>query len=110
MSKSIPPAPPGWNKTVADLLAEAKRGERGSVGSPEVDWARDYERSRIPFGSRFPRKGDVYEAIKDFSVDYMTAWAAPYTGGGQGTLKRVTEYWFIKNQFIASQSSSTLRQ
>ena len=24
----IPPAPPGWNKTIEDLLAEANRGER----------------------------------------------------------------------------------
>ena len=82
----MPPAPTGWNKTVADLLEEARRGERGSVGSPEVDWARDYERSRIPFGTRFPRKGDIYEAIKDIHVHYMTAWAAPYTGEGEGTL------------------------
>jgi hypothetical protein len=86
MSKAVPPAPPGWNKTIADLLAEAKRGERGSVGSPEVDWARDFERNRIPFGFRFPRKGDVYEAMKDIDVQYLTAWAAPYTGGGQGIL------------------------
>ena|SRR5580692_962979 len=87
MSKPMPPAPTGWNKTVADLLEEARRGERGSVGSPEVDWARDYERSRIPFGTRFPRKGDIYEAIKDIDAHYMTAWAAPYTGGGEGILQ-----------------------
>jgi hypothetical protein len=83
----MPPAPTGWNKTVADLLEEARRGERGSLGSPEVDWARDYERSRIPFGMRFPRKGDIYEAIKDMDVHYMTAWAAPYTGEGEGILQ-----------------------
>ena len=87
MSKLLPPAPPGWNKTIADLLSEAQRGERSSVGSPEVDWARDYERSRIPFGMRFPRKGDVYEATKEINVQYLTAWATPYTGGGQGILK-----------------------
>jgi hypothetical protein len=87
MNKLTPPAPAGWNKTVADLLEEARRGERGSVGSPEVDWARDYERSRIPLGTRFPRKGDIYEAIKDIDVHYMSAWAAPYTGDGQGILR-----------------------
>jgi hypothetical protein len=87
MTKLLPPAPPGWNKTIADLLAEAQRGERSSVGSPEVDWARDYERKQIPFGVRFPRKGDVYEAKTDTNVHYLTAWAVPYTGGGQGILK-----------------------
>jgi hypothetical protein len=83
----VPPAPPGWNKTIEDLLAEASRGERASVGSPEVDWARDYERSLIPVGARFPRKGDVYEAKKGIVVRYMTAWGGPYTGGGEGTLE-----------------------
>lgn len=86
MSKSVPPAPSGWNKTIEDLLAEMKRGERSSMGSPEVDWARDYERSSIPSGMRFPRKGDVYEALEDMPVKYMTSWAAPFTGGGDGTL------------------------
>ncbi len=83
----MPPAPPGWDKTIADLLAEANRGQPASVGSPQVDWARDYERRRIPPGMRFPRKGDVYAATKDIYVQYLTSWAAPYTGGGQGNLK-----------------------
>jgi hypothetical protein len=64
------------------------RGERTSVGSPEVDWARDYERSQIPAGMRFPRKGDVYEALEDMSVHYTTSWAAPFTGGGEGVLRK----------------------
>jgi hypothetical protein len=83
----VPPAPPGWNKTISDLDAEIRRGERSSAGSPEVDWARNYERSLIPPGVRFPRKGDLYEAAHDIAVHYLTAWAAPYTGGGEGLLK-----------------------
>lgn len=88
MSKPIPPAPSGWNKTISDLCDEMNRGKRTSVGSPEVDWARDYERSRIPVGIRFPRKGDIYEALEDMNVHYMTTWAAPFTGGGEGMLKK----------------------
>jgi hypothetical protein len=88
MLKPVPPPPPGWNKTIGDLCAEMKRGERASVGSPEVEWARDYERSQIPADMRFPRKGDVYEALDDMPVDYMTSWAAPFTGGGEGLLKK----------------------
>ncbi|MDG2991529.1 hypothetical protein L3556_11395 [Candidatus Synechococcus calcipolaris G9] len=87
MSKPIPPSPPGWNKTISDLYAEMVRGERASVGSPEVDWARDYERRLIPPDMRFPRKGDVYEALEDMTVHYMTSWAVPFTGGGEGLLK-----------------------
>jgi hypothetical protein len=69
-------------------MAEMKRGERVSMASPELDWAREYEREQIPAGMRFPRKGDVYEALEDMTVLYRTAWAAPFTGGGDGLLKR----------------------
>jgi hypothetical protein len=87
MRNQIPPAPPGWNKTIQDLSDEAKK--TGSpVGSPEVDWARDYERSLIPVGTRFPKKGDVYEAAEDQQVSYLTGWSAPFTGGGTGTLMK----------------------
>jgi hypothetical protein len=85
---NIPPAPPGWNKTIADLSAEMKKGIRKSFGSPEVEWARDYERSLLPKDIRFPKQGDIYEAIEDVPVHYMTAWRAPFTGGGDGQLKK----------------------
>lgn len=85
MNGQTPPAPPGWNKTIQDLTDEAKKSG-SAVGSPEVDWGRDYECSLIPGGTRFPKKGDVYEAIQDTNVNYMTAWSAPYTGGGEGIL------------------------
>ena len=83
-----PPPPEGWCKTLADLSAELNAGLRKTLGSPEVDWARDYERSLLPAATRFPCKGDVYEALEDFEVPYMTSWAAPFTGGGKGFLKR----------------------
>ena len=81
-----PPRPEGWNFTYADLMAEMKAGKRHSIGQPELDWARDYERSLIPAEMRFPQKGDVYEALQDMEVEFMTAWAAPFTGGGNGML------------------------
>ncbi len=64
----IPPAPEGWNKTLADLDAEYRAGARVTLGSPEVDWAREYERSLLPADTRFPREGDVYEALEDFEL------------------------------------------
>jgi hypothetical protein len=87
MNRQIPPAPPGWSKTIRDLSDEAKI-TGAAVGSPEVDWARDYERSLIPEGTRFPKKGDVYEATENFQVSYLTSWSAPFTGGGTGTLMK----------------------
>ena len=78
-----PPAPLGWNKTIKDLVSEQK-----FVGYPEIEWARQYERSLLPADTRFPRHGDLYEAIDDVELDYLTQWRAPYTGGGTATLKR----------------------
>lgn len=83
-----PPAPPGWNKTLDDLFREAAQGLRSSIGSPEADWAREYERSLLPADLRAPCLGDVYEAIGDTPVDYLVAWIdAPVTTDGSGTLQ-----------------------
>ena len=41
------------------------------MGSPEVEWAIDYERSLIPVGTRFPKKGDVYEPATDVEISYL---------------------------------------
>ncbi len=81
-----PPRPEDWHYTFADLMAEMQAGKRQSVGQPELDWAREYERSLIPAAMRFPQKGDVYEALHDMEVEFMTAWAGPFTGGGKAML------------------------
>jgi hypothetical protein len=80
------PAPPGWNKTILDLTAEAKANGRG-ITPEEGDWARDYERSLLPANTRFPRKGDVFEAREDVDMSFLTHWRSPFTGGGNGTLR-----------------------
>jgi len=85
--KNSPPAPAGWNLTITDLTNEVNAGKRKLISKPELDWAREYERSLIPIGTRYPRKGDVYEMLGDMDVRFMTAWAAPFTGGGEGRLK-----------------------
>lgn len=83
-----PPRPEGWKLTLADLMNEIETGKRESLEPHELDWARDYERSLIPETMRFPRKGDVYEALQDMEVDFMTAWAAPFTGGGKAVMRK----------------------
>ncbi len=84
----IPPMPPNWNKTISDLMDEFRKGKSIGIGSPEIDWAREYERRLLPKDIRFPKQGDIYEAIEDMKVSYLTAWAAPFTGGGEGELKK----------------------
>jgi hypothetical protein len=42
----------------------------------------------LPAGTRFPKKGDTYEATEDLQVSYLISWSAPFTGGGVGTIKK----------------------
>ena len=85
--------PADWNMTIDDLFAEMIAGKRKSVGNPEIEWAREYEKSLIPEGSRFPKNGDVYESKANQTVHYMTAWSAPFTGGGEATLLKGERIW-----------------
>lgn len=82
--------PPGWNKTVSDLFRESQKS-RGPVGPPETEWARAYERSLLRPWARFPRDGEVFEALGDTRVHYLTHWRAPFTGGGEGVLPKGTQ-------------------
>lgn len=75
--------PPDWTKTLADLVAESKQ-TRSVIGPPETGWARAYERSLLRPWARFPLDGDVYEALEDTPIKFLTHWRAPFTGGGEG--------------------------
>ena len=80
----IPPRPPEWQRTIDDLFEEVSAGTRKRIGPIEGEWARDYERSLLKEGIRFPKKGDIYESTSNQCMTYLTAWAAPFTGGGEG--------------------------
>jgi hypothetical protein len=80
--------PDGWTKTIADLTAECDKGLRTSVGSPELNWARAYERSLLRPWVRFPVNHDIYEALDDTPVNFLIQWKAPFTSGGSGTLPK----------------------
>jgi hypothetical protein len=81
--------PLGWNKTLADLFADLKES-RSPIGAPETEWARSYERSLLRSWARFPLDGDVYEAVEDTAVKFLTHWRTPFTDGGSGTLPKGT--------------------
>ena len=74
--------PPGWSKTISDLLAENR-----NVSGEEIEWARNFEREQLRSWARFPRPGEVYELIGDAEISYLTHWGAPFTGGGKGMLR-----------------------
>ena len=77
-----------WRKTLADLEAEMAAGRRRMVNRKEMDLAIAYERRRMPKGLRFPRQGEVYEALEDVQISYLTAYHAPCTGGGKAVLPK----------------------
>lgn len=77
--------PPGWNRTIDDLMAEKR-----TVSGDEIEWAREYERSQLRPWARFPRDGEVFEAQGDLRLDYITHWAAPFSGGGPCTIRQGT--------------------
>lgn len=87
------PFPAEWNLTLSDLFEELKAGKRAEIKDPEMTWAREYERSLIPDGYRFPQKGDVYESTSDQEVDFLTSWSAPNTGGGTTILFAGEKIW-----------------
>src|SRR5271154_2303601 len=91
--------PVGWNKTLAELFKESQ-GTGSSVGPPETEWARSYERSLLRPWARFPLNGEIYEAIDDTPVRYLTHWSAPFTGGGDGTLPKGTKVQVQVNDFM----------
>ncbi|MBF0328564.1 MAG: hypothetical protein HQL10_05365 [Nitrospirae bacterium] len=93
IEKKFVERPPDWSLKISDLMEEMKAGKRKSISGQEIDWAREYERSLIPQGYRFPQKGDLYEALKDMTVDYITAWSAPYSGGGETSLMIGEQVW-----------------
>lgn len=90
---SAPKRPEDWKLTISDLMIELNEGKKKHIGQLELDWAREYERSLIPENYRFPHKGDLYESKYDQEVEFLTAWAAPYTGSGKSTLFRGERIW-----------------
>jgi hypothetical protein len=88
-----PSRPADWKLTIDDLIREMNEGKRKLVEQPYIDWAREYELSTIPTNYRFPKTGDLYESIADQEIDFMTAWAAPFTGGGKGKILKGEKVW-----------------
>ncbi len=98
--------PSDWRFTVKDLFDQMEAGNRKSVGQPELDWAREYERTLIPAHYKFPEKGDLYESVEDQQIEFLTAWAAPFTGSGTGTILKGEQIW-IETDPVGSEPVST---
>lgn len=67
-------------------MAEMKSGKRPSIGRAELDWATQYEQSVLPPDIRFPKVGEIYEAVQDTDVQFEIYFSAPITNSGSGRL------------------------
>ncbi len=73
----------GPRKTIAELIAENR-----TVSAEEHTQAMEYERSLLGDGFRYPRDSEIYEAVADVEISYLTLWSAPFTGGETFILKK----------------------
>jgi len=74
--------PAGWNRCMTHL----QPNEFLTLTAEELEWAREYETRQLKEWARFPSHGEVYEALHDVQVRFVTHWRAPFTGGGSGLL------------------------
>ena len=70
-------------KTIRALIAENRL-----VSGEEITRAMEYERSLLGDDFQFPRDGEIYEAVDDIEITYLTHWSAPFTGGDAFVLKK----------------------
>jgi hypothetical protein len=77
--------PKNWNKTTKELFSEDR-----DLSDKEIRWAIAYEREMIRDKVRFPINGEIYEAIEDVTMEYITHWKVPMTCDGEFILKKNT--------------------
>ena len=77
--------PKDWKKTLEELFEEDR-----DIPSEEIQWARAYEKEMLRNNVRFPLNGEIFEAIEDVKISYLTQWRAPFTGGEDFIIKKGT--------------------
>jgi len=71
-------------KTVEELFDEVKKGK--TVNGKPMENARKLSKAVLPIGLFYPKGGEVYEAIQDIQISYLTHFMAPFTGGDKAKL------------------------
>ncbi|MBL8826366.1 MAG: hypothetical protein JNM18_05235 [Planctomycetaceae bacterium] len=77
-----------WPKSIEVRIGELKAGSRLEIVREEIDRAVEYAHLQWARDLRFPKEGEIYEAISDTKIQYMTSHHAPYTGGGEAVLAK----------------------
>lgn len=71
-------------KTVNELSDEIKKGE--TVSRKAFKKAGKLSNALMPSGLFYPKGGEVFEAVQDVQISYLTHFMAPFTGGGKTKL------------------------
>lgn len=71
-------------KTVDKLFDEVKKGK--TVGGKAMENVRKLSKALMPTGLLYPKGGEVFEAVQDVQISYLTHFMAPYTGGDKAKL------------------------
>jgi hypothetical protein len=71
-----------------ELLAEMSAGKRSIITDEEGRLAVAFERSQLHKDVRFPKEGEIYEAIADVEITFLTHYSAPFTGGAKTVLPK----------------------
>jgi hypothetical protein len=76
-------------RTIEELFADCKAGVRRSIPRRDMLRAWQLERALLPASTRFPREGEVWEAIDDVEVRYTVfADTAPHGADGRAVLRK----------------------
>jgi O-acetyl-ADP-ribose deacetylase (regulator of RNase III) len=73
-------------KTIEELFDELKVGKRNSISEKELDRGKKLSKALLPSGLFYPSGGEVFEALQDVEINYLTHFMAPYTGGEKAKL------------------------
>src|SRR4051794_19819703 len=75
-------------KTIDEMMAEMTAGRRSSMSAKEMRYGHLLGIALLPKGLRYPQKGEIWEAIDDIKIEYMTDHHGEFTGGGEAILPR----------------------
>jgi O-acetyl-ADP-ribose deacetylase (regulator of RNase III) len=73
-------------KTLDELFNELKIGKRSSINEQELENGRKLSKALMPTGLFYPTGFEVFEAVDDIQISYLTYFMAPYTGGDKAKI------------------------
>ncbi len=74
-----------WDEALSELLAFESQ-----LSDVDFESLETLARQHLLSCARFPRNGDIFEALNDTEATYLTPWIASFTGGSDCVLAKGT--------------------